>query len=568
MSEPVARTPERVAMTHRYLVLFLLFLLAPTAGLALNEGLGEPPPEVDRRTPTATVAGLLEAAHGRDTARMPHYLWLSHLPREQQRAEGVRLARRLMFVVDRKLWFDFSRISQEPEGEPTDPLYDTLGQIPLGRGVRDIRLRKVKGAEGQPVWVFSEDTVRAIDALFKQHGSPLVEELPPLLFVRPFNLGLLELWQWLGLGLLLSVGTLLCKVLERVALRIAGRAADLTRSGWDDQVIEAGRGPLRFIASALVVATGTRMLLLPPPPTQHTVDLLARSVVILSVAWFVLRFVKLSARFIEQKVASETGTDVGRVRGLRTQLAVMRHVVEVATHVVAASLLLLQFEQVRNVGVSLLASAGIAGLVLGLAAQKSISTLLAGIQLSITQPVRIGDTVIVEGEWGWIEEITLTYVVVKVWDLRRLVVPMSHFLDKPFQNWSKVSPELLGTIEVFADYRTDVDAVRAELKRILEDEGRHLWDGKAQGVQVTACNERAMTVRALISAADSGRQWDLRCLVREKLIAWLREQPHGLPLVRAEASHHLPPTLPLPPFAPPPGTPGENVLAPQGRRRK
>ena len=196
---------------------------------------------------------------------------------------------------------------------------------------------------------------------------------------------------------------------------------------------------------------------------------------------------------------------------------------------------LLQFEAVRNVGVSLLASAGLAGLVVGLAAQKSISTLLAGIQLSITQPVRIGDTVIVENEWGWIEEITLTYVVVKVWDLRRLVVPMSHFLDKPFQNWSKVSPEILGTAELFVDYRTDVAAVRAELARLLRDESQGLWDGRAQGLQVTGFSERTMTLRALVSAADAGKAFDLRCLVREKLIAYLQRQPAGLPVVRAEA---------------------------------
>jgi small-conductance mechanosensitive channel len=230
---------------------------------------------------------------------------------------------------------------------------------------------------------------------------------------------------------------------------------------------------------------------------------------------------------------------------------------------VAASLLLLQFEAVRSVGVSLLASAGLAGLVIGLAAQKSISTLLAGIQLSITQPVRIGDTVIVENEWGWIEEITLTYVVVKVWDLRRLVVPMSHFLDKPFQNWSKVSPEILGTVELYADFRTDVAAVRAELKRILEQESEGLWDGKVQGLQVTGCSERTMLLRALVSSEDAGKSWDLRCLVREKLIGWLQRQPQGLPLVRAEASHQLTgdPALLLGVPATVGSRPGGNVLA-------
>ncbi|WP_375772882.1 mechanosensitive ion channel family protein [Archangium gephyra] len=553
-------------MTRRYLVFLLPLLLAPTTGLALNEGLGEPPPEVDRHTPAATLAGFLEAAHTRDTGLLPHYLWLSHLPKEQQRTEGERLARRLMFVVDRTLWFDFSRISQDAQGDPADALYDSLGQIPLGRGVRDIRLRKVTGPGGPPVWVFSEDTVRAIDALFAEHGSPVLEVLPPFLFARPF--WVLELWQWLGLVLLAGAAALASRLLEKGALRLGASAASLTKSGWDNQLFSAGEGPVRFGLLAMLGALGSRALLL-PPPAQRGLDLGARSLALVSAAWFVLRFVKLSARFIEQKVVGEPGADEGRVRGLRTQLAVMRRIVEAATYLIAASLLLLQFEAVRNVGVSLLASAGLAGLVLGLAAQKSISTLLGGIQLSITQPVRIGDTVIVENEWGWIEEITLTYVVVKVWDLRRLVVPMSHFLDKPFQNWSKVSPEILGTVELYADYKTDVNAVRSELVRILHHEGRQLWDGKVQGVQVTACGERTMTLRALVSAADAGKQWDLRCLVREKLVAFLQQQPRGLPVLRAEAS--LPPeaavALGSQLLAAPAGTPGENVLVPGARVR-
>ncbi|MBZ4420930.1 mechanosensitive ion channel family protein [Myxococcus sp. RHSTA-1-4] len=398
--------------------------------------------------------------------------------------------------------------------------------------------------------------------LSSAQAESLRAALPAVFLTRPF--GAMELWQWLGLGLVMAGGWLAGRALEGVALRMAVRATGLTRSGWDDQLVASGRGPLRYLLSAVVVAAGALALRL-PAEARHAVELGARSVVIATVAWFLLRFVKLASRFVEQTVAQESsGADVGRVRGLRTQLAVLRRVADVAVVLVAASLLLLQFEAVRNVGVSLLASAGLAGLVIGLAAQKSISTLLAGIQLSITQPIRIGDTVIVENEWGWVEEITLTYVVVKVWDLRRLVVPMSHFLEKPFQNWSKVSPDILGTVEVYADFRVDVQAARAELKRILDEESRGLWDGKAQGLQVTDCTERTMKLRALVSAADAGKAWDLRCLVREKLIAWLQRQPHGLPRVRAEANLELPGPLELPRGTTPAsstGRPGGNVLA-------
>ncbi|XXF77606.1 mechanosensitive ion channel [Myxococcaceae bacterium GXIMD 01537] len=363
-------------------------------------------------------------------------------------------------------------------------------------------------------------------------GVPWLGSLPPFFSARPA--WEVAVWQWLGLALLVVGGWLVARGLEALVLRVASRAAVLTRSGWDDQVVESGRGPLRYLLFVLLVAGGSLPLLLPPQARQG-VDVVARSVGLAAVAGFLLRFVKLAARFVEQTMASEkSAEDVARARGLRTQLAVLRRVIEVAIVLVAASLLLLQFEAVRNVGVSLLASAGLAGLVIGLAAQKSISTLLAGIQLSMTQPIRIGDTVIVEGEWGWVEEITLTYVVVKVWDLRRLVVPMGHFLDKPFQNWSKVAPDILGTAELYVDFRTDVEAVRSELRRVLEQESRGLWDGKVHALQVTDCTERTMKLRALVSASDAGKAFELRCLVRERLIGWLQRQPHGLPLVRAE----------------------------------
>lgn len=518
---------RRTTVLSSWPVLLSLVLAAPA--VAFNDGLGPPPQGLERTSPYLTVDGFLSASHARDYARAAHFLHLDHLPKSEQAQQGERLARRLTFVLDRKLWLDFNALSRDPAGDPADGRLDTLGEIPLGSRKARIRLQPVQ-LDGANAWVFSEDTVRTIDALFAEHGSPVVERLPPFLFAR--TLWVLELWQWLALPLLLVLAVFAARLLERVLFGLGSRAAGFTKMSWDDELLGSLRGPIRLPLFAALVAVSSRLLLL-PPPAQHVVDLVTRSLAIVGIARFSLAFLKSASALIERRIAA--GDEV-RSRGVKTQLTVSRRVLEVAIHLVTASLLLIQFESVRNIGVSLLASAGIAGLVIGLAAQKSISTLLAGIQLSVTQPVRIGDTVIVENEWGWIEEITLTYVVVKVWDLRRLVIPMTYFLEKPFQNWSKVSPELLGTVELYVDYRVDVDAVRAELKRILDHEGKALWDGKAQGVQVTEASERTITLRALVSAASSGNQWDLRCLVREKLIAFLKSQPGALPVLRAETT--------------------------------
>ena len=197
----------------------------------------------------------------------------------------------------------------------------------------------------------------------------------------------------------------------------------------------------------------------------------------------------------------------------------------------AIASMLMVFQPVRQFGTAMIASAGVAGIVIGFAAQKSLATLLAGIQIAMTQPIRIDDVVIVEGEWGRIEEITLTYVVVCIWDLRRLVVPITYFIEKPFQNWTRTSAEILGTVFLQVDYDVPVDAVRQEFTRILE--ASPLWDRKVKVLQVTDAKDRTLELRALASSSDAGKSFDLRCEVREKLVAFIQTNyPDSLPRVR------------------------------------
>jgi small-conductance mechanosensitive channel len=203
--------------------------------------------------------------------------------------------------------------------------------------------------------------------------------------------------------------------------------------------------------------------------------------------------------------------------------------------VVGIALALLTFPGVQKIGASLLASAGIAGLVLGIAAKSILGNLLAGLQLAFSQPISIDDVVIVEGEFGKIEEIGRTHVVVALWDQRRLIVPLTHFIEKPFQNWTRVTSDILGTVFLWVDYGMPVDPLRAELRRICEAAPE--WDRRLCLIQVTETSEGAMQLRALVSAADASRNWDLRCIVREKLIDFIhREYPEHLPRVRSEVT--------------------------------
>jgi small-conductance mechanosensitive channel len=384
------------------------------------------------------------------------------------------------------------------------------------------------GAACTPLRESTGELVREAGAL----SSEWIPNLFPEGF-RGIHFAELALWQWIAFVMGAAGALLLAAGLQRLVLSIGRRLAELTPFEHDDHLVQAARGPLRLLLFSLFLALLTRWLVFPEVP-QSVTDVVARTAGIASTAWFVLRFLDLLANWILQVLASESPADLSRVRGLRTQVTVLRRILQGSAVVVAVALALMQFNVVRSVGVSLLASAGIAGLMLGFAAQKSISTLLAGIQLSITQPVRIGDTVIVENEFGWVEEVHLTYVVVKLWDLRRMVVPITYFLERPFQNWSKVHTELLGAAEIRTDYTTNVDLMRAELARILENEGRSLWDGRVQAIQVTDATDRVMILRVLVSASDPAKLFDLRCVVREKLIAFLCAHPEWLPLARNE----------------------------------
>jgi small-conductance mechanosensitive channel len=254
--------------------------------------------------------------------------------------------------------------------------------------------------------------------------------------------------------------------------------------------------------------------------------------IIIAIAWSLTRMVIV----IKSLVLSRYEIDVKdnlKARQVRTQIGVIQRILSVIIIIFAIASILMTFDKVRQIGVSILASAGIAGIIIGFAAQRSLATLIAGIQIAITQPIRIEDVVIVEKEWGRIEEITLTYVVVNIWDQRRLIVPITYFIEKPFQNWTRTTAELLGTVFIYADYQLPIDPLRQELERIVN--GSALWDKRVVNIQVTNATEKTLEIRALVSAANSSNAWDLRCKVREKMIEFLQKNyPDNLPRVRLE----------------------------------
>ena len=221
-----------------------------------------------------------------------------------------------------------------------------------------------------------------------------------------------------------------------------------------------------------------------------------------------------------------------RARKIRTQIIYVKKVAIVVLVTLCLSLILLSFPGVRKFGTTILAGAGVAGIIIGFALQKSLVNLFAGIQIAFTQPIKIDDAVVVEKEWGWIEEINLTYVVVRLWDLRRLVLPITYFTENTFQNWTRNNAQILGSVFLYLDYSMPLEPLRQHFEKVLSE--TKLWDRQTQVLQVTDTSEKTMTIRLLMTAQNSPTAWDLRCHVREKMIEFIQQNyPQSLPHIRA-----------------------------------
>jgi small-conductance mechanosensitive channel len=517
------RPLQKAAVPRRTTCLFVSALLV-LGGKAhgLNEGLGEPPKDLDRSSPYATVQGFLsEARQGHFTVAAQD-LWLDNLPVSAQASEGARLARRLRFVLDRQR-LDLAALPKEGEAGPSAVVLTTLELDGRPTPVRLVRVRTPEGA----VWVFSRDTVGVVDALCEAYGPPFGESMPSFLFTARFGL---ELWQWVGLLAGVCLAFLVAWLGQKLLLALLGRLTHLTRFTWDDELVRAAQGPLKLPLWILTFRAVEARLLL-PPGWQQNLGLLCRSLTILAATWFVLRALEVTSAALHRTLLARGTSDVA---GMQTQLNVLWRVLTIVVYVLGLAALLMQFDVVRTVGVSLLASAGVVGVMVGLAAQKSIGAIFSGIQLSITQPIRIGDQVVVEGESGTVAEISLSNVVLRLWDNRHLVVPVSYFLEKPFQNWSRGSQDMVGVVLLQLDYRVDVGQMRAEFTRILSGPGKPLWNGRLAKLQVTDTADGTATLRLLASANSSDDAFDLRCLLREEFLGFLRAHPEWLPTQRVE----------------------------------
>lgn len=318
----------------------------------------------------------------------------------------------------------------------------------------------------------------------------------------------------------------------------AGRAADLlaryadarhpTSPFWS--LLRRCRTPLYVVLVTAVFRWSYRATEW-PPLLDHTdgVDHVLLLCLIGGGAWLTVRFASAVAESSYARYAGRS-RDAARLRRVRTQVTLLTRVVSAAVGVVAAAFALVTFPSFRGLGTSLLASAGIIGIVAGVAAQSTLGNLFAGFQIAFGDMVRIGDTVVVDGEWGTVEEVTLTFLTVRTWDERRVTLPVSYFTSRPFENWSRGGNQLTGSVFLHCDHSAPVPLMRAHLRAFLDT--CPTWDGRAWDLAVTDTSPTGITVRAIVTAKDADDLWTTRCAVREELVDWLtREHPDGLPRI-------------------------------------
>ena len=494
---------------------------------------------LDRATPRRSIQGFLHEAKGGNFALAAEYLDLRALSATVAAAEGPTLAQELAYALQHRRSIDYGRIPDEPDGDPQSkpPLTYVVETFTIGEEPVAVTLARVHLPDGVDRWLIAPATVAAIPAIAAAYGPRPIGVPIPRSLMQPTILGN-EPWQWLGLLFAVLAAIVLARMLAAIVVRVAASiSTGLMRQEARDAVSESARRPLRMVLGALVF----RALLDPFQLTTSVLDVcrhITFTAIVVGVAWLVIRALGEATRWLAEQSDREDGNAI-RGRSMRTQVMLLHRVASVTIIFFAGAVVLVQFDFVRNVGVSLLASAGVASVVVGLAAQKSLSAIIGGIQFSAAQPVRMGDQVVVEGEFGEVEEINLTYAVVRLWDKRRLILPITYFLEKPFQNWTRSATDLMGTVLLQVDFGVPVERVREELRRICEADAN--WDKRQCTLQVTDSTATSATLRALVSASDADRLWNLRCNVRERLIAFVLSLDSGKYLARTRHVVDAPP---------------------------
>jgi small-conductance mechanosensitive channel len=504
----------------------------------LNEGLPDRPVTIALRTPQAALEHFVRSSRAGDYAAAAHALNLNLLPRRVQLDQAAILAEKLHYVINKRVSIGWDELPDRPDGQinlagagresiagkPQRSIQ--FGQLSLQDRPVALSLQRVRVGERAPAWVISASTVENIEPLYAEFGPTWLDRNVPDWADRRL-LGI-SLWKVAGVLLLGLVCYLLFLLLRLIIRRLLNRSDN----AWLTDLSAHIATPAALALAVFVFYIGMNDLLSIAGGWSPYLYAFLLVVVIGSLTWLVMRSIDyIMERLAETQVGDISDEENMESRRVLTTISVARRVITFIVIIVGIGVVAGQFPALQNLGVSLLASAGLATIIIGIAAQPTLGNIVAGLQIAITKPARIGDSVIFEGEYGTIEEVRFTYLVIKTWDDRRLIIPLKYFITNPFENWSMNDPHLIKPIILHADYKTDVDKVREKFSELLK--GHELYDGESEPkVQVVDSDNKAMELRCLCSAKDASTAWTLHCDLREAMIAYLAGLQDGKRLPR------------------------------------
>ncbi|WP_282780486.1 mechanosensitive ion channel family protein [Phaeodactylibacter xiamenensis] len=499
----------------------------------LNTGLPERPPGVNLQTPRACLEHFVRACREEAFHKAAHALNFNMMPAAQQQEVAEARARELFYILSKSVRIDWDLLSDRPDGQINQgitaqqsitgqPLRSiNFGSLDLNGQTLPLRIQRVRVEEQSPVWVVSANTVENIIPLYKAYGpSPLAQRIPA--WAKTEIMGI-AWWKIIGLAILIT----LCLLIARLSQYLINKAVKRSEQPWVNELGEKMGQPVALAISALLFYAGMKQVLSISGTWSPYLYALLLIIVIGSVTWLLMRSIDyLMDRVAERKVGDITNEENLESKRYLTMISVARKVIAFVVIVLGIGAIVSQFPSLQNLGLSLFASAGIATVILGIAAQATLGNIIAGLQIAITKPVRIGDWVLFEGEYGAVEDIRFTYLVINTWDKRRVVVPLRYFITHPFENWTMYDAHLLKPIVLHADYKIDVNLVRnkfAELLRAADAYDETL----PPKVQVVDSSKESIVIRALCSARNAPIAWDLHCQLREDMVAYIARLEAG-----------------------------------------
>ena len=493
----------------------------------VNKSIGLPPNRFNFQTPQSVLEHFILQARNNNYKEAAYALNFNLLPDNITEKDAATLAEKLYFVLNQRVKINWDELPDRPDGQVD--IQTTTNQAVAGKPRRSIvfgevdmdgrdivfRLQRVKYKDFGAFWLISQNTVENIDALYATYGPRKLDRMmPDWARIRFLNM---PVWKFVGALVILII----CYFIGRFTAFTLRKIFLKSDKKWINHIANKLATPAGFAVGVLAFYLLLNHLISFAGSFASTLYAILLIMVIGSVTWFFMRIVDYFMLYVAENKIGDTSVEENiEARRMLTYISVARRIVTFLVIIIGASVILSQFRSLEKLGISLLASAGVATVILGIAAQSTLGNIIAGIQIAITKPARIGDTVVFEDEWGYVEDIRFTYMVVRTWDWRRLVIPLQQVISDTFENWSITSAHQIRPINIYADYKIDVKKVRKKFKEILQT--KESWDeNKEPVVQVVDTTEKAIQIRFLCSSIDASTTWDLHCELREELVSYI-----------------------------------------------